>query len=585
MTQTDSLRYRAALNRQAPLLITLGAGLIVYGLLYDRGIWLSVVGYSISPAERVLNGETPYRDFLFNYTPGMLWLNAALMRLFGSALMPIQVGLFAFKLSALLMLYWLGKRLVSPWAALVPVGLTLCWLGHRYIFNVHPAQYSILFVLAAIVFMLWFDDTGDVRWLVASGLMIGLVFVFKYNVGLILLGTGSAAIIAMVVVPGWARSGAGPGAALGRVAAYWLGFGVVAMAMCGYLAARGALAPMFDHFLHHAADYSEERSVGLPSWRLLLPAVTGLLTATIGLEIVKSVARRLLLPATCVFAAIGGALVMIPGRPGILKDAATAAVAYFPAFTFLASFFWIVFRVIDRSDKGDQEPMHRERRLMIVACLALGAYLEVYPRADYYHLVRVLPPVFMLFTVLLSCVSLWAPRGTSSARSAQQAMIGLAPLLVLMLSFTGIKDTWLPQFDGWFRLADNTAVAIPRANGIKVSGYEAGMIGDLTRLIESNSSPGDSIFSFARRGAGFYFFADRRNPTRLLWWDSVGIKAADRTAVLDMLNARLPRLILIQMALDDPQVRTIVNENYQRLGAVEDIEVFIENGAATPGRY
>jgi hypothetical protein len=114
---------------------------------------------------------------------------------------------------------------------------------------------------------------------------------------------------------------------------------------------------------------------------------------------------------------------------------------------------------------------------------------------------------------------------------------------------------------------------------MKVSEYQAGMIGDLTKLIESNSSPGDIIFSFARRGAGFYFFAGRRNPTRLLWWDSVGIKPADRTAVFDMLRAGVPRLILIQMALEDPEIREIVNANYKKIGVVEDIEVFIKNGA------
>jgi hypothetical protein len=433
----------------------------------------------------------------------------------------------------------------------------------------------MLFVLAATITTLKFDETRALKWLVSSGLLIGLVFVFKYNVGLTLLGAGSAAIIAMDAVPGWSRSRSGAAGTLGRVSAYWLGFGAVAIAMCGYLLARGALGPMLDHFLHHAADYSEERSVGLPPWRLLLPVGTGFLTAAIGLQIVKAQAPRLLLASTYVFAAIGGALVLMPGRTGMLRDAATAAVAYFPAFILLASLCWILFRVADNKRKGDQRgALDRERRLMVVACFALGAYLEVFPRADYYHLVRVLPPVFLVFIVLMSCIFCWAPHGASGASSTRQAMVELAPLLVLMLAFTGVADTWLPQFDGWFRLADRSPVPIPRARGLMVSEYQAGMIADLTKLIESNSSPDDSIFSFARRGAGFYFFAGRRNPTRLLWWDSVGIKAADRAAVLDMLKAGGPKLVLIQMALDDSQVREIVNANYQKIGAVEDIEAF-----------
>src|SRR5215831_1512168 len=75
-----------------PLLIAIAGGLVCYGLFFNRGIWLSVVGYSIAPAERVLQGQVPYRDFLFNYTPGILWLNALVMKICGVSLIPIRVG-------------------------------------------------------------------------------------------------------------------------------------------------------------------------------------------------------------------------------------------------------------------------------------------------------------------------------------------------------------------------------------------------------------------------------------------------------------------------------------------------------------
>src|SRR5215471_9790688 len=626
-------------NTNIPLLITIAAGIFVYGLFYNRGIWLAVVGYSVSPAQRVLGGEVPYRDFLFNYTPGILWLNAAVMKTFGSALLPIHACLFVFKTAALITLYLLGKRLMPAWLAIVPVLLTLCWLGHRFIFNVHPTQYSVLFVLAATIAMLKFDETENARWLIASGLLIGIVFVFKYNVGLILLITGTAAITMPDVVRGFGRSRVPATRTFIRVAGYWLGFGLVASAMCCYLAFDGALAPMLDHFLHHAADYSEERAVGLPSWRLLLPAATGLLSAGIGLQIVRMQAPWLLPAAVGLFAAIGGGLVLIPGRAAILKDAATATAAYFPPLTFLATACWIAFRLrsrwrvddganargrtsgvdhtrgvdhasevarrggVDRSETANSagaadraasasqadslyrpDAAYRERRLMIVGCFALGSYLEVFPRADYYHLVRVLPPVFVCFVFMIFCIFAWARRsqatsrssdtGASTTASLEQLMAGLTTLVVLMLAFTGIKDTWMPQFDGWFRLADRTPVATARTRGILTGEYEAGMIQELTGLIQSNSAPGDSIFSFARRGAGFYFFADRRNPTRLLWWDSVGIQPADRAAVLDMIKGGDPKLLLIQMALDDRQIRETIHLKYHRVGIVEDIEVF-----------
>jgi len=62
------------------LLITLAFGLSCYGYFYNRGLGLPVIGYSLAPAERVLQGELPYRDFLYDYGPGVLWINALLMK-------------------------------------------------------------------------------------------------------------------------------------------------------------------------------------------------------------------------------------------------------------------------------------------------------------------------------------------------------------------------------------------------------------------------------------------------------------------------------------------------------------------------
>src|SRR5437870_5430407 len=86
-----------------PLLVTMVAGAVCYGLFYRRGLGLAVIGYSIAPTERVLQGEVPYRDFLFNYTPGILWLNALLMKAFGVTLLTVRAGLPVTKMLTLLL--------------------------------------------------------------------------------------------------------------------------------------------------------------------------------------------------------------------------------------------------------------------------------------------------------------------------------------------------------------------------------------------------------------------------------------------------------------------------------------------------
>src|SRR2546426_5091276 len=193
--QSSHFPRASAIVEAMPLLVTVAAGLICYALFFNRGLGLSVIGYNIAPAERVLQGEVPYRDFLFNYTPGILWVNALLMKAFGATLMATRIGLFVFKLTTLLELYYLGRRLMNRWAALVPVALTLAWPGYQQIFNVYPDQYLMLFALASLICMLRYDATGDARSLFLSGLLAGAVFIFKYNVGVLLLGTAGLALV------------------------------------------------------------------------------------------------------------------------------------------------------------------------------------------------------------------------------------------------------------------------------------------------------------------------------------------------------------------------------------------------------
>jgi hypothetical protein len=103
------------------------------------------------------------------------------------------------------------------------------------------------------------------------------------------------------------------------------------------------------------------------------------------------------------------------------------------------------------------------------------------------------------------------------------------------------------------------------------------MIRQMTEAIEGGSSPDDYMFSFARRGGAFYFLAGRKNPSRLLWWDSAGIKREDREAVLGMMSEREIKLILIQDGLADAQVRGVLNANYHQIARVADIAVYDRN--------
>src|SRR2546423_10197583 len=148
--QDNASERRRALADRLPLVITLVAGAVCYGLFYRRGLGLAVIGYSVAPTERVLQGEVPYRDFLFNYTPGILWLNALLMKWFCVTLLTVRAGLLVTRLLTLALVYHLEPRLPGLWLALLPVALTLAWLGYEHLFNPFPDGFFMTLALAGL---------------------------------------------------------------------------------------------------------------------------------------------------------------------------------------------------------------------------------------------------------------------------------------------------------------------------------------------------------------------------------------------------------------------------------------------------
>jgi hypothetical protein len=543
-------------------------------------MWLSVIGYSVSPSERVLLGEVPYRDFLYNYTPGTLWLNALLMKLFGPTLITINLGLLVFKVLTLAVLFLLGASLFGRWPALLPVGLTLAWLGHRYIYGVVPTQYSLLFALLSLASMLKYDREARHWWLLLSGLGAGCVLIFKYNVGIALFGCGSAVVIARAMMSNnddnrWLRS---LNAGVRSAAVYWVGFGIPVLAMLTYLAFSDALMPMINHFLHHAAEYTDVRSVGLPAPKLLIPTMTGFVVAAIGWIVLFRWLPGYLVTYSTLILIISCAAVIVPGRAYIIKMSAQASVAYLPIFLFVISAALLLWHLKRQgsSIEGRRDWWKRFGSLVIVTVFAIGVYLEMYPRADDYHLVRVLPLVFLLLTMLI--VHYWADfrvfKNGNPGNSTVRLMVAAIPLSLLFM--TGIHQTWRPHFvSGGF--SDRVPLPLARANGVMVSPRLAQFIDGMARTIEDNSAPDDTIFSFAQRGSGFYFLTGRRNPTKFVWWRSVGIDSQNRQVVLEMIGNKVPKLILLQDSLSNQQVRDTVTSNYHRIASVTDIGVYGRN--------
>lgn len=574
----ESRRERRAARDFVPLLITVAAGVFCYGLLVNRGMGLPILGYNISPAERVMLGEVPYRDFVYNYTPGVLWINAALMRLFGVSVMTINAGLFAFKLAALVALFYVARRLISARAALILAALALGWVGYRVVFRAYPAQYSMLFVLLGLICMLNYDRSGKARWLLLCGAAVGVVFVFKQNVGVFVLASATATILIREMVA--QATSARAGIVANRVAVCWTGFALVAAPMFGYIAYTGAFGAMLRHFSSVAGEYGDKRAIPLPDARLLAVTLAGLLViCALGLIAVRKT-PRLFEPFVLAVLALCSAVLLIPGRAYAIKTSATAAMSYFPPALLLLAFAIAAWRFKSNRHSADERQQWWRScgPIVTVALFALGAYLEMYPRADYAHLVRVLPPVFLLLLLLTTrSVPVLTHHFKNRLPAPRRAALLCAAAPLVFLFLVGIKDTWQARFDSQLRFVEQTPLKLDRARGMLVSRRQAGFIEGLAAAIEAHSSPGDPMFSFAPRGTAFYFLTGRKNPTEFVWWRSVGIKGEHREALLDKIAGGVPRLILVPDGFQNERILDNIGARYHQVDSVADIAIYERN--------
>ena len=120
----------------------------IYGPVYFREDSIPTgIGANLVPAERVLNGEVPYRDFYKIQTPGILLLNAGLFKLFGTSLLTAFRGVLLFKILAIVMVFLVARLLVSESLAVIPTALSLVWLPPGGPFSPAPIQYEMPLIL------------------------------------------------------------------------------------------------------------------------------------------------------------------------------------------------------------------------------------------------------------------------------------------------------------------------------------------------------------------------------------------------------------------------------------------------------
>jgi len=149
---------------------------------FDAGINYMDEGTLLTPIDRILSGQLPYRDFYRIYTPGRWYLFAALFKIFGSQFLITRV---VWALGHALMnglVYRLCRRALPVGYALIPaVALTLA-----------PGPWHKTPFMLSIVAGIWLATRFAARPTLAgastSGLGTALIFFFRQDAGVFYAG-------------------------------------------------------------------------------------------------------------------------------------------------------------------------------------------------------------------------------------------------------------------------------------------------------------------------------------------------------------------------------------------------------------
>jgi hypothetical protein len=545
------------------VLIPLALLLVVAGgylSIYTRQDALPVgIGSNLVPAERMLKGEVVYRDFYMIQTPGILFYNLWLFKLFGVTLLTSLRGVLVFKVLTVLMAFVVARRVVSWRLALVPALLSFVWLAPGGPFRPAPIQHEMLFALLAVFFALRWIERRTFVDLFFAGLAVGLLAMFKQNTGVY---CAVALVLSLLVdfqpLPDKLKNAPGvlvSGARRNRKAllAALSGIAIPAVVLGVYLLQHHALGAMISTFVAAPASHIRLKFTGYPFPTHVLFAATGIagaLAAAGYLE--RRFARlRLVIFASVILGAAVGATLL----PGAAVD---NLLFWFqpPLFVWAA---WSYFRGrAYEAGNGDRAA------LLVLALFSIAMFLEAFPRSVRGLIIGSMPIAFVLAVFLFERMARgadqtdvidWKPSG----RTLHKLGFVVVTVVMFVLALKLILPRYLSR-DGGFSLKPKaiTEPAFERARGVYFPQKQASEMDSIVALLGERVPEHGFFFAHAPDAANYYFLAGRNSPTRAMLWNGAGTSDAERVRTLESLKQNDVRVV---MTSD----RALASERYQPL--------------------
>jgi len=162
--------------------------LIYHLILYDKGVPYLDEGFILALSDRVLHGEIPHRDFFLRMSPGAIYFNALIFRVFGATIL-VERTLTLVLASVTASIFYLLARIRLSF--FFSIAATLLLLGWQFPFWFQASYSWYAMSLSMIGFLaMGLTRVGRARnrsTVLLVGFLCGMSFICKQNTGLFAL--------------------------------------------------------------------------------------------------------------------------------------------------------------------------------------------------------------------------------------------------------------------------------------------------------------------------------------------------------------------------------------------------------------
>jgi hypothetical protein len=247
------------------------SGIVVFSFAFailalgmNRDINLYDEGFIATGAYRVAAGAIPHRDFFTLYGPGQFCVLALAFKFFGPSFLVERIWDLAIKAGIAWLVGSIALRMIRRTFVAIVVVVCILWLTYLGFFG-YPAWPALLLSLLSIEILLpVFEGRHSAGSILAAGCCVGMIVLFRYDVGFFACVAESAILLAFGVCSK-AREQTRISQVANLLVPFWLGIAIICVPLMAAYAVTEPISDfMFQVIEFPSKYYARMRSLPFP---------------------------------------------------------------------------------------------------------------------------------------------------------------------------------------------------------------------------------------------------------------------------------------------------------------------------------